>query len=130
MKAFKVAYSRGPNHSGRPDEKASHHTSQSESHRLCRQDQEDLEAPSEELFIEKLLSQQNIKGVTECGSSSSHDNNDGVLLHVEWSLWVELKMVTKQTELPVGHESVPALAHRVGDELDDSWRDSNRRATE
>lgn len=127
---FKVAYSRGPNHGGGPDKEASHYTSQSKAHGLCREDEEDLETPAEVLLIKKLLSQQNIQGVAECGTSSSHDDNDGVLLHIEWSLGVDLEVVSKQTEFPVWHESVPSLAHGIRDELNDGRRDADGRPAE
>lgn len=51
-------------------------------------------------------------------------------LHIKWSLRVKLKVLSKGTKLPVRHGGVPAFAYGVGNQLDDSRRNSDGGSTQ
>lgn len=57
----------------RPDEVSSHHASETITHSLGRHDEQNLEAPVEELAVVHFLSEKNIDCVTGCSAGSCHD---------------------------------------------------------
>lgn len=99
----------GPHHGRGPDEEASGDASNAEAHGLGGEDEEDLEAPAELLVVEDFLGQQDVDGVGGGGSGSGHHGDDGVLLDVEGT-GVELKLVSKDGEPPVGDNTGPEAA--------------------
>lgn len=86
-----------PDHGGRPDEETASHASNTESHSLSGKDEEQLETPLELLVVEDFLSEENVDGVGNASTSSSHHGNNGVLLDVERS-WVHFEGPAEESE--------------------------------
>lgn len=108
-----------PDHGRRPDEKAAHDAGDAESHSLCGDDEDQLKAPSLELVLVDLLRQENVEGVAEAGTGSSHDGDDGVLCFTGRCCWRDGRLPTKQSKLPMWHVLGPATSHGVGNQLND-----------
>lgn len=74
-----------PDHTGGIDKEGTEETSHTVTNELSSPNQQDASTPAEVLVIEKTLNSNNIHSISGTVRTISHDSDQDVFLHVEWT---------------------------------------------